>query len=140
MAQAPPKDYIAGMEKRSVVTGLMRGFTGRCPECGQGKLFERYLRVDQYCPACGHQNGAYKADDAPPYFTILIVGHLVVAPLLVFKFIWTWPIEWVLLSTLPPLLILTLWLLPHVKGAVVGLHWAIDAGRDGPEPQDPTAA
>jgi uncharacterized protein (DUF983 family) len=125
------------MEKRSVWSGLWRGFFGRCPECGQGRLFRRYLKVDQYCPACGHQNGAYKADDAPPYFTILIVGHLVVAPMLLFPFIWQWPIQWVLLATLPPLLILTLWLLPHVKGAVVGVHWALDAGRDEPEPQDP---
>jgi uncharacterized protein (DUF983 family) len=127
------------MEKRSVMSGLLRGFGGRCPDCGQGKLFRKYLKVDQYCPACGHQNGAYKADDAPPYFTILIVGHLVIGPLLLFPFIWQWPVQYVLLATMPALLVLTLWLLPHVKGAVVGLHWALDAGRDGPEPQDPSS-
>jgi uncharacterized protein (DUF983 family) len=98
---------------------------GRCPQCGQGRLLRAYLKVVSPCPACGHDNGQYPADDAPPYFTILIIGHVVVAPALCFSFIWTLPAGWVLAVTLPAILAATLLLLPRVKGAVIGAQWAI---------------
>ena len=108
----------------AVATGLLRGARQRCPNCGEGRLFRAYLKVDPACPHCGHPNGSYRADDAPPYFTILIVGHLVIAPMLAFPFILTWPLGWVLGVTLPAIFGLTLALLPRVKGAVIGFHWA----------------
>ena len=83
------------------------------------------IRVKVRCPKCGHDNGQYPADDAPAYFTVLIVGHLVVAPLLIFKFIFIWPVVWVLAVTLPVLALASLLVLPRVKGAVVGLQWAL---------------
>jgi uncharacterized protein (DUF983 family) len=110
--------------KRSMVLGMKRGVRMRCPNCGQGKLYRKYLKV-QDCAVCGNENSRYHADDAPPYFTILIVGHLVVAPLLFFPFIWQAPTALVLGTTLPALLALTLLFLPVVKGAVVGVHWAL---------------
>lgn len=108
---------------------LSRGARRRCPECGQGHLFTGYLKVQPVCEACGHENGRYPADDAPPYFTILIVGHLVVAPMLIFPFIWQWPAGLVLAVTLPVLMALTLSILPLVKGAVIGGHWAVGHRR-----------
>jgi uncharacterized protein (DUF983 family) len=116
------------MQQRSFLTGLTRGFVRRCPNCGQGRLFRGYLKVRD-CEACGHANTVYPADDAPPYFTILIVGHLVIAPALVLSFIWTWPVRYVLATTLPALAGITLGLLPLVKGAVVGAHWATGTRR-----------
>jgi len=113
------------MAKSNLMTGLKRGVMGRCPQCGQGPLLRAYLKVVSPCPTCGHDNGQYPADDAPPYFTILIVGHVVVAPALCFSFIWTWPAGWVLAVTLPTILAATLLLLPRVKGAVIGVQWAI---------------
>jgi uncharacterized protein (DUF983 family) len=104
---------------------MLRGFVGRCPNCGKGPLLRAYLKVDSPCRVCGHDNGQYPSDDAPPYFTILIVGHLIVAPALCFSFIWTWPVVWVLLATLPAIMAATLLLLPRVKGAVIGAQWAI---------------
>lgn len=116
---------IAVPEKRSLALGMKRGAVMRCANCGEGRLYRKYLKV-QVCEACGNDNTRYPADDAPPYFTILIVGHLVVAPLLFFPWIWQGNI-WVVLGTvMPALLILTLAFLPVVKGAVIGLHWAMD--------------
>ena len=111
-------------EKRPLLTGVKRGAAMRCPNCGQGKLYRKYLKV-QACPACGNDNARYPADDLPPYATILIVGHLVVAPLLFFPWIWQGNTAVVLATVLPALLILTLLFLPHVKGAAVGLLWAL---------------
>jgi uncharacterized protein (DUF983 family) len=113
------------MSQSKLMSGLVRGFAERCPECGQGRLFRRYLKVDSPCSVCGHDNAQYPSDDAPPYFTILIIGHVVIAPLLFFPFIWTWPVGWVIGTTLPAIAILTLVLLPRVKGAVIGAQWAI---------------
>jgi uncharacterized protein (DUF983 family) len=113
------------MAQSNLLEGLKRGVMGRCPQCGKGPLLRDYLKVVSPCPACGHDNSQYPADDAPPYFTILIVGHLVVAPALCFSFIWTWPVGWVLAVTLPAIMAATLLLLPRVKGAVIGVQWAI---------------
>jgi len=121
------------MSKASVFTGLKRGFMGRCPNCGQGRLLHRYLKVVSPCAACGHDNAQYPSDDAPPYFTILIIGHVVIAPLVVFPVIWEQPALLVLAICLPTVMALTLLLLPRVKGAVIGVHWAI-RHNDGDEP------
>lgn len=107
------------------MTGLKRGILHRCPNCGDGRLYIRYLKVDADCEACGHDLADYPADDGPAYFTILIIGHLFVAPLLLFPFIWKAPVGLVLPLTVLPLAALTLLLLPRVKGAVIGALWAI---------------
>ena len=116
--------------------GLLRGVKGRCPNCGEGRLYRAYLKVEPVCPACGHDLAQYRADDAPAYLTILIVGHLVVAPLLAFPFILSWPVWLVVGTTLPALAVLTLVLLPRIKGAVVGFHWA-QGVKDDPPAEEP---
>jgi len=108
----------------TVLTGMTRGVRHRCPNCGEGRLYQRYLKVDLDCEVCGHHLASYPADDGPAYFTILIVGHLFVAPLLLFPFIWTASPLVVAPVTLLPLIALTLLLLPRVKGAVIGALWA----------------
>ncbi|MDO8901376.1 MAG: DUF983 domain-containing protein [Phenylobacterium sp.] len=109
----------------SFLAALNRGLKGRCPACGDGKLFWRYLKVEPQCPVCGHDLAQYPADDGPAYFTILIVGHLVIAPLLLFPFIWQAPVALVLAVTLLPLAGATLILLPRIKGAFIGALYAL---------------
>src|SRR3954469_21412756 len=67
---------------RSVVSAVGRGLTGRCPVCGKGRVFNGFLRIVPNCSACGAPLGLVRADDAPPYFTILIVGHIVIPAML----------------------------------------------------------
>ncbi len=59
-------------------TALLRGLKGLCPACGQTRAFQGYLRVKPDCVACGAPLGELRADDAPPYFTIFIVAHVVI--------------------------------------------------------------
>lgn len=113
-------------------SAMWRGFLGRCPSCGEGKLFRAYLKVVDTCAVCGHELGEYRADDGPAYFTILLVGHLVVAPLLFIPFIWQGPIAIVLPLTLIPVAAITLALLPRVKGAFVGLLFALKTKGEHP--------
>lgn len=112
------------MSKSPVKQGVKRGLRLRCPNCGEGRLFRRYLKVEATCPACGHDNGRYPADDGPAYITILLVGHLVIAPILLFPFVWTWHPAATLGLLLPLLAIVTLTALPFIKGGFVGLLWA----------------
>lgn len=109
---------------RPIWRSLWRGAGQKCPACGHGGLFARFLKVSQACKACGEELYHHRADDAPPYFTIFIVGHLIVPPLMWLETAVT-PAIWVQMAIwLPLAIILTLLLLPMVKGAIVALQWA----------------
>lgn len=116
-------------ERPSFLQAMSRGLRGRCPHCGEGAMFWSYLKVEPNCHACHHDLAQYPADDGPAYFTILIVGHLIVAPLLLFPIIWEAPARIVVPATLIPLALVTLALLPLVKGAFVGAMYAIGLRR-----------
>jgi uncharacterized protein (DUF983 family) len=126
--------------ERSITGAMRRGGAGKCPACGQGALFHRYLKVADRCPACAEELHHHRADDAPPYFTILIVGHLIVAGVM-FVEEYFHPDYWLHILMWFPLTIgLSLWILPRVKGALVGLQWALRMhGFGGPDAFDPAA-
>lgn len=108
-----------------------RGLAHRCPSCGQGRLFGRYLKIEPTCAKCGHALSQYPADDGPAYLTILLIGHLVVAPMLFFPIVWRSPPQYSLPIILSALTVVTLLLLPRVKGGWVGLMYALQVtGRD----------
>jgi uncharacterized protein (DUF983 family) len=104
---------------------LWRGFRRTCPSCGKGKLFQTYLGVAPTCNHCHEDLSHQQADDAPPYFTIVIVGHIVVPLLLLVERVYMPPLWVHFVVWLPLTLFLTLWFLPRVKGATVGLQWAL---------------
>jgi uncharacterized protein (DUF983 family) len=112
-------------EKRDVWQALKRGFRGRCPRCGEGKLFRAFLKVDNNCSVCGLDFTPHRADDLPAYLVIVIVGHLVVPTALIIETDYSPPVWLQLAIYLPITLILSLALLQPVKGAVVALQWAL---------------
>ena len=113
------------VEKRDVWPAMKRGFRGRCPRGCEGKLFRAFLKVDNTCSACGLDFTPHRADDLPAYLVIVIVGHLVVPLALMIETEYSPPV-WLQLSIyLPMTLMLSLLLLQPVKGAVIGLQWAL---------------
>ncbi|WP_309607203.1 DUF983 domain-containing protein [Phenylobacterium sp.] len=104
---------------------VLRGISGRCPACGKGVLFTSYLKVQPRCKTCDKDLARYPAHDGPAYLTILLVGHLVVAPMLFFPIVWRSNPAYSLPIILVPLTILTLALLPRVKGGWVGLMYSL---------------
>ncbi len=111
-------------EQRDVGLSMWRGLCLRCPHCGKGRLFRAYLKVADSCPTCAEDLSHQRADDAPPYFVMFIVGHLIVAAVLMVEIEYAPPL-WLHASLWIPLtVILSLALLPRVKGAVIGLQWA----------------
>lgn len=109
---------------RPVGQAILRGIGQRCPACGKGRLFRAYLKVVDECPSCGEELHHQRADDAPPYFTIIIVGHIVVPLVLVVErafapAIWMQALGWTALT-----FAMSVMLLPLAKGGLIGLQWA----------------
>ena len=129
----------ASLEKRDVWTAMKRGFVGRCPRCGQGKLFRAFLKVADHCSVCGLDFTPHRADDLPAYLVIIIVGHIVVPAALWIETNYS-PAIWLQLSIYLPLtFVASLVLLQPVKGAVVGMQWALRMhGFDENAPSDLT--
>ncbi len=112
-------------KRRPVGLAIRRGIGGRCPACGEGRLYRAYLKPVDSCRACGEPLHHQRADDAPAYFTILIVGHFIVAGVLASEFVAPDSPVWVpALVWSAGALAVSLWLLPRVKGALIGMQWA----------------
>ena len=125
---AHPKVWPAESEpaaKRNVWTALKRGLRGRCPRCGEGKLFRAFLKVADHCEVCGLDFTPHRADDLPAYLVIVIVGHIVVPMILWIETDYSPSVPLQLAIYLPLTLVLSLALLQPVKGAVVGVQWAL---------------
>ena len=83
------------------------------------------MRVHDTCGDCGLALAAYRSDDAPAYFTIAVVGHVIVPAMLILEQT-VRPATWVHMAAwLPLTLAMTLALLPRVKGALLGIHWVL---------------
>lgn len=109
---------------RPWTSAVLRGFRRCCPACGQGKLFSGYLSVAPACSVCGLELHHQRADDAPPYLTIFVVGHIIIPLMLFVEKMWH-PDLWIhFILWLPLTTFLSLWLLPRIKGVVIGLQWA----------------
>ena len=115
----PPPD-------RSLREAMTRGFFGRCPACGRGRLFRSYLGVVNTCSICGEELSGHRADDAPAYVTLLIVAHVVGAGILLSDEFWPHSsLVWVATFWLAVTLVASLLILPRAKGAIVGQQWAL---------------
>ncbi len=104
-------------------TAMLRGLRGSCPNCGVGRMFRAFLKVADRCPACGETLHHHRADDAPAYFVILIVGHFVVPSALAAEIAYAPPF-WLHFSIwLPLTFAMSLALLQPIKGAIVAWQW-----------------
>jgi uncharacterized protein (DUF983 family) len=115
----------AHLEKRDIWGAFKRGFRGRCPRCGEGKLFRAFLKTNDHCLACGQDFTPHRADDLPAYLVIVIVGHIVVPLALMIETNYSPPVALQLAIYLPLTFFASLVLLQPVKGAVVGIQWAL---------------
>ena len=111
-------------EERPLGRAMRNGWRRRCPNCGSGPLLKSYLKVHDECSVCREDLSHQRADDGPAYLTILFVGHLM-APLLLIVFE-TWRPEPLVLFTIFAIgcVGLSLYLLPRLKGAVIGFQWS----------------
>lgn len=114
-----------GLPRRDWKQAMGRGLRCRCPNCGEGRMFSRFLKVSPSCGACQEQLDLHRADDMPPYITIMVVGHIIVGLNLGFERATEWPLWWHM--ALWPLLtaVLALAIMQPVKGALIAYQWAL---------------
>lgn len=123
-ARLTTADVPAG-ERPAWFRGMRRGFACRCPACGEGRLFPRFLKVAPECKACGAAMHHHRADDLPPYLVIFVVGHIVGYGIFLAELYASWPL-WLHIALWPTLTVaMSLALLQPMKGAVVGLQYSL---------------
>ncbi|MCK8463873.1 DUF983 domain-containing protein [Aliiroseovarius sp. S1339] len=111
-------------QERDLKPAMKKGWSKRCPNCGTGKMFQGYLKVQDTCTVCGEDLYHHRADDGPAYLTILVVGHLM-APLLHITYV-NFVQEPMMLASIFTVgtVAASLYLLPRFKGFMVGFQWA----------------
>jgi uncharacterized protein (DUF983 family) len=117
----------AEAERPSMLTAILRGALERCPRCGHGRLLHHYLKMVDHCSVCGEPYGHYRTDDAAPWLTILLVGHITIPIILICEMNFQLPL-WLAFAIYLPLIVgLTLFLLPRCKGVMAAVLWAMKA-------------
>lgn len=115
---------LAAQQQRPMRLSLWRGWNRRCPNCGGGAMFDGYLTVRDDCDICGETLSHHRADDAPAWLTMIVVGHLI-APLMLSVYqitdlpAWAHAVFWPLVALAGVLV-----LLPRIKGGIVAFQWA----------------
>lgn len=118
-------EHHSGRPARSVRDAMLRGLLGRCPRCGEGRLFRAFLKSVDRCSVCGEDIHHHRADDLPAYLVVVLVGHVVVGTFMAVEAVTTWP-AWMYLAIWVPLTIaMSLALIQPIKGAVIGVQWAL---------------
>ena len=110
--------------ERPIWPAVFNGFRRRCPRCGSGALFQGYLKTNETCTVCRQDFTHHRADDGPAYLTILLVGHLM-APMMHVVFVRFRPEPLIMFTIFTVGCVgLSLYLLPRLKGMVIGFQWA----------------
>ena len=125
-----------GPAPRNTWRAMRRGFRGRCPACGEGHVFRAYLKVRACCEVCGEAFHHHRADDAPPYVTILVVAHVIGFAMLTVLSLWDMPLAMQLVLWPALVVAMSLVLLPRFKGALIALQWALRMHGFGGETDD----
>ena len=104
-------------------SALARGLRARCPRCGEGALFRKWLKPHHACPNCALDLTPQQADDFPAYISIFITGHLLGPIIIMLALEYTlssWQIAAILL---PAATLMMLAMLQPVKGGVIAAQW-----------------
>ena len=117
--------HQSGRPARPLWKAMRNGFRARCPRCGAGKAVFLLPRRRAPCAECGEEMHHHRADDLPAYLVIVIVGHIVVGAFMMFEATSTLSTFQHLAIWVPLTIILSVALLRPVKGAIIGLQWAL---------------
>lgn len=121
-------------EARPLWESIKRGMLGKCPRCGSGKLFASFIKTVDHCEVCGEEIRHHRADDLPAYLVIVVIGHIVVGAFMGVEATTNLTLLQHMMMWVPVTILGSLALLRPVKGAVVGLQWALYMHGFGGEP------
>ncbi len=124
--ETPPISFPRHGKIRSIVAGFKR----KCPSCEAGKIFSGYLKLAEECSNCAAPIGQIRADDFPPYLTIFITAHIIVPALVIVEVNYQPPVVAQMIFWAAAAIVISLALLPVLKGGVVGFMWSIGMKGD----------
>ncbi len=102
---------------------ILRGIRCRCPRCGHGRIFGRWLKPLDACPHCALDLTGQRADDFPAYIAIFATGHLLAPVIIVLVRDFALSPGALVAIVLPLAVAMMLALLQPAKGAVIALQW-----------------
>ena len=108
---------------RTFFATLLRGALGRCPRCGEGKLFRKWLKPVDSCAHCGLDISGQRADDLPAYIGIFVTGHLLAPVIIALVTGFDLSLTALLAIIITLAIIMLIGLLQPSKGAVIALQW-----------------
>ncbi len=113
------------LDQREIFPAMMKGMRGKCPSCGETKLFTKGLKVQDKCSVCHEEFHHHRADDLPAYLNIFVVGHVVVA-MIMMALTWKLVGMWTgMFLTIFVAILVSILLMRPLKGMVVGAQWAM---------------
>ena len=107
----------------------------QAPGVNRGETIVTYegrvqLSAEQHgdqCAACHEPFGHVRSDDAAPWLSILVVGHITLPIILLVERHTLWPL-WATMTVWPVFTLgLTLAILPRAKGLLLSIIWATGA-------------
>jgi len=115
---------IKDEDKRSAWRAMGRGLRSKCPSCGQGEMFYKYLKTSEKCSCCGETLNLHSADDAPSYFAMLFLSIFIAPIMVTVQLIYELPMWLNFVVWVPLALVLVIAILQPIKGAIIALQWA----------------
>ncbi|MEC3948434.1 DUF983 domain-containing protein [Sphingobium sp. HWE2-09] len=109
---------------RPTGAAIGHGLRGRCPNCGKGRMFARFLKTAPTCPSCGLALDVHQADDFPAYIVILLLGHILVPLMIEVNSALAIPLGWQALIWPSLAIALAIAMIQPVKGAVIAVQWS----------------
>jgi uncharacterized protein (DUF983 family) len=105
------------------ISPISVGLAGRCPRCGDGRLFSGFITVAPRCEACGLDYAFADSGDGPAVFVALFGGFAVLGLALWTEIVYQPPIWLHMVLFLPLTLIVCLGLLRPFKGLLIALQY-----------------
>jgi uncharacterized protein (DUF983 family) len=112
------------------ISPFRAGLTFKCPNCGKGKLYSKYLNITENCDVCGVTLGELDTGDGPAVFVMLVMGFAVVGLALVVEVKFS-PSLWMHMGMWTPLILGgSLSMLPLLKSMMFAAQYRTRAGED----------
>jgi uncharacterized protein (DUF983 family) len=114
---------LSAEPEKGTASPLVAGLLGRCPQCGEGRLFEGFLALSMRCERCGLDFSFADSADAPAFFVMFISGFIVAGSALAVEMLYS-PPYWVhAVLWVPLILVTTLVPLRPLKGLMIALQY-----------------
>ena len=101
----------------------LRGARCRCPRCGEGRLFRKWLKPLERCPACMLDLTPQRADDFPAYIAMIVTAHLMAPVIIMLSKDFAMGVLGMFAIVVPLALVMMLAMLQPAKGGVIATQW-----------------